>query len=249
MVARRPAEHNPPGGPGAVRPGAGRSPGVSWGSVAAPIKTGDYHVVEQGQSVDSLAAACGHKPESIWDAPQNQGLKDQGRERHALHPGDKLFIPAVKPRTESVPTGKAHKLEVKRPRSKLKVRLEVDGKPLAKLAWVLTVDGVEERGQTDGDGVVECPVPPESRQAELTVGSGDDARSYVLILGALDPVSEVSGAQARLANLGYGGVPVDGVLGMETEAALRHFQADQGLDVTGRHDEPTGKKLVELHGS
>lgn len=250
MVARRPAGHNPPGGGTRATDRRARALLVyPRGPVGGPVKTGDYHVVEQGESVDSLAALTGHLPETLWDAPQNKGLKDQGRERHALQPGDRLFIPAPKARTESVATGKGHKLQVKRPRASLKVRLEAEGKPLADLPFVLVVDGIEEKGRTDGDGVVDRPVPALARRAELTVGEGEEARHYTLLLRTLDPVTEVSGAQARLLHLGYGAIPVDGALGQETEAALRHFQADQGLEVTGKLDEPTGKKLVELHGS
>jgi len=218
-------------------------------SVGAPIKTGDYHIVEQGESVDSLAAACGHLPETIWDAPQNRELKDKGRERHSLMPGDRLFLPAVKPRTESVASGKAHKMSVKRPQAALKLRLLAEGKALAQKPFVLVVDGVEERGTTDADGLLERPVPALAQKAELTVGEGEEALHYTLLLRAIDPVSELTGVQARLANLGYGGVPVDGKAGIETEAALRQFQTDQGLDVNGQPDQATQKKLVELHGS
>ena len=50
-------------------------------------------------------------------------------------------------------------------------------------------------------------------------------------------------AQRRLAVLGYGLSPPDGVLGGATGRALREFQRDRGLPVTGRLDRDTLEEL------
>ena len=42
---------------------------------------------------------------------------------------------------------------------------------------------------------------------------------------------------------GYNPGPVDGVWGKKTESALKKFQQDNGLSVTGKLDEKTQKKL------
>lgn len=53
----------------------------------------------------------------------------------------------------------------------------------------------------------------------------------------------VRSAQQRLADKGYNPGPADGVAGAQTRAALRKFQADEGLRPTGRLDQPTLAKL------
>jgi peptidoglycan hydrolase-like protein with peptidoglycan-binding domain len=68
-------------------------------------------------------------------------------------------------------------------------------------------------------------------------------------LGQLDPYDSISGVQARLNNLGYGAGEVDGRLNARTERALRQFQRQQKLEITGRIDEKTCDKLRELNGS
>ena len=50
-------------------------------------------------------------------------------------------------------------------------------------------------------------------------------------------------AQRRLAVLGYGLSPPDGVLGRATRRALREFQRDRGLPATGRLDRRTLEEL------
>jgi peptidoglycan hydrolase-like protein with peptidoglycan-binding domain len=58
----------------------------------------------------------------------------------------------------------------------------------------------------------------------------------------------ISGVQARLNNLGYGAGPCDGVLGQRTRAALRLFQEDQEIDVTGEPDRATLDELEQAYG-
>ena len=49
--------------------------------------------------------------------------------------------------------------------------------------------------------------------------------------------------QERLTELGYSPGPVDGMWGKKTEAALKKFQEEHGLSVTGKFDTETTKKL------
>ncbi len=68
---------------------------------------------------------------------------------------------------------------------------------------------------------------------------------YRFDLRHLDPCSEVTGAQGRLHLLGYGVGSIDGELGARTQAALRAFQAEHDLEVTGELDDATQAKLAE----
>lgn len=55
---------------------------------------------------------------------------------------------------------------------------------------------------------------------------------------------DIEAIQHRLVDLGYGVGEVDGLLGPRTRAALRAFQADRGLPVTGLPDGTTQRALL-----
>ena len=55
--------------------------------------------------------------------------------------------------------------------------------------------------------------------------------------------TSVSSAQRSLIKAGYKPGPVDGILGPRTAAALRAFQRDNGLPVTGKLDSSTSEAL------
>jgi hypothetical protein len=57
------------------------------------------------------------------------------------------------------------------------------------------------------------------------------------------PPVDVRTAQRELRERGFYSGPIDGVLGTATEAALRAYQRDRGLTVTGRLDPPTIRSL------
>lgn len=56
--------------------------------------------------------------------------------------------------------------------------------------------------------------------------------------------SDILEVQRRLTELGYNPGPIDGVWGKKTQAAIREFQRNNGLPVTGRLDEETKKRLA-----
>jgi N-acetylmuramoyl-L-alanine amidase len=85
--------------------------------------------------------------------------------------------------------------------------------------------------------------------AGMTIGE----LTRTVLIGHLNPLLNTdddgcSGAQARLVNLGYGTGEIDGEMGSMTQAALREFQADHGLEVTGELDQATIARLAEKHG-
>jgi hypothetical protein len=53
----------------------------------------------------------------------------------------------------------------------------------------------------------------------------------------------VADVQDALARSGYNPGPVDGVLGAQTRAAIRDYQADHGIPVTGRLDSPLLREM------
>ena len=61
---------------------------------------------------------------------------------------------------------------------------------------------------------------------------------------ARTPAMDIRSAQRELKDRGYYSGPVDGVIGAATESALRAYQRDRGLKVTGRLDAPTVRSLT-----
>ena len=61
---------------------------------------------------------------------------------------------------------------------------------------------------------------------------------------ARTPAMDIRSAQQELKDRGYYSGPVDGVIGAATESALRAYQRDRGLQVTGRLDAPTVRSLT-----
>ncbi|HEY0722785.1 MAG TPA: peptidoglycan-binding protein [Pyrinomonadaceae bacterium] len=63
--------------------------------------------------------------------------------------------------------------------------------------------------------------------------------------GPAPAIMSVAQAQRRLAELGFDPGPPDGMPGGRTAAALRAFQQQRGLDVTGRLDAATSAQLMK----
>jgi hypothetical protein len=207
-----------------------------------------WHDVRQGESVESIAAERGRSADVIWNDSHNSDLRNLRKDPHILMPGDRLFIPDPQLKTVQVATGSSHKFVLSKRTSRLQLQIRAQGDPRKNEPYLLTVDGKEQRGTTDGDGRIDVQIPASAERATLVVGQGDKARTYDLALRAMDPVTETTGLQARLRNLGYAVGRIDGKLGPRTEDAIRAFQQDHGLSVTGQPDDPLRAKLADVYG-
>ena len=96
-------------------------------------------------------------------------------------------------------------------------------------------------------GLVECSISPLAQQGVLMLGEGEEKIEYVLRLGYLNPVSELTGVKQRLRNLGFYSGQIDSDLNEETVAAIRAFQSVQKLEPTGELNQATTNKLRDLH--
>jgi hypothetical protein len=216
---------------------------------------GTMHPIRQGESAESVAHEAGHLCETVWNDPANAELKQARESPHVLLPGDSLFVPDIEPKTVQCATGRKYTFKRKGVPSKLRVRFLTDGKPRAGKPYSFVIDGAQRQGTTDGDGWLEETLSPDAVRAVVQFAAAPpvdadpaapdlpEAYTYVLNLRHLDPATEVTGAQARLRNLGYPCGDVDGVLGPRTKEALSAFQTDNGLDVTGEVDEATKNRL------
>jgi hypothetical protein len=203
------------------------------------------YTVEQGDSIPSIAADNGFFWETIWNHPQNAQLKAKRKTPNQLFPGDEVFVPELRKKTESRPSDARHTFKRKGVPAKLRVRLLRLEEPRKNEPYVLDIDGKLIRGTTDGDGVIEQFMPPNARNAQLLLQGGKEVMN--LRIGHLDPIDELSGVQQRLNNLGFCAGSEDGELDDQTRSALRAFQERYGLEASGEINEATRAKLRSLH--
>jgi len=122
--------------------------------------------------------------------------------------------------------------------------------PWPNAEYLLRYAGTETSGTTDGDGMVEILLPPSVRQAKLIISPGtQDEMTIPIEVGGLNPIATLSGVKQRLRNLGYGLSGIDEEEDIELRDAIRAFQQDQGLDVTGELSGPLRDTVLSVHGS
>jgi hypothetical protein len=205
----------------------------------------EQHVAAQGDCISSIASQYGFGWETVWRADGNDGLRDT-RDPNILNPGDVVHLPEQEDGDESGDTDEDHDFEADTEEVLLRLRLLDDGEPRANLDYTLVVGERNYEHHTNGDGVLEHPIPPRETTGQLTTGEGE---VYSLNLGYLNPVSETSGVQQRLFNLGYFGGEADGTMNDELRGAIRRFQDDEdGLEANGNLDDATRNRLKERHG-
>ena len=214
-----------------------------------PAGRGPY-VVRAGDCIESIAYKHGHYWKTLWDDPRNEELKQARENPNILLPGDRVSIPRRRRKDDYRAVDQRHRFRRRGVPSRLRLRLMADDIPRANLHFSLDVDGVVTEGQTDAEGRIDVPIPPDAQMARLHVD--DDGigapTEYELQLGYVVPAGDLLGVQQRLGNLGWA-CPTDGGMGPETEAALAEFQRNYELEETGQPDDATLAKLEELHGS
>lgn len=213
------------------------------------VGNGEYEV-QPGDCLSSIAFEYGLNWRTIWNDPANRALRERRKDPNILLPGDRLHIRPSQTKEHSCPTDAKHTFVKAGVSEKLRlVMLDAESKPRAKLAWRVSIDRREPiSGQTGQNGVIELPITPNAKSAELKVIEGESEQSFHLDLGHLDPISSVRGVQGRLNGQGYDCGPVDGIIGPRTAAALKSFQEDCHLPVTGELDKATRDKLKQIHG-
>lgn len=212
-----------------------------------PVGDGEY-IVREGDCLSSIARDSGHFWETIWNDGGNTKLREIRKDPNVLLPGDKLTIPPIREKNENGETEMRHRFVRRGEPAKLRLKLMLEeDQPRANQPYTLTIDGQQTEGTTDASGMIEVPIPPNAKNGVLVVGP--DHTEFKLRLGTVDPISEISGVQDRLNNLGYNVGTPDGELNEPTRAAIKVFQKKHGLEPTGQPDQKTRSKLQEIHGS
>lgn len=204
------------------------------------------HKVKSGECLSSIAHLYGfHNWRLIYGADENRKLREDRPNPNVLHPGDIVVIPEKNPKSRGVATGKIHKHVLKRAKWHFRLILRNHrGELLDGIPYELAIDGAKSmEGVTSQNGLIDCEVPPGAHRGELRVLG----QVHPVALGGLDPVTRISGVQARLANLGFDPGTIDGRYGPRTASAVYAFQVSQRLEATGKADDKTRKQLLKVH--
>jgi hypothetical protein len=214
-----------------------------------------YYKITPGECLSSLTEACGFSSyHTIWDHPNNAGLRERRSNSNVLCPGDEVYIPERESKAVDGCTCARHTFVLSMPEVMLRMVVQdQDGKPITSAHYRLTAGAKKFEGVTGGDGIFEHPIAPDLQSGTLDFiyrkPNGVMVQcSWILKLGHLDDVATPSGIQARLKNLGFDSGDVDGVIGPKTEVAIRRFQKWAGLNVDGVAGPKTQTKLKTSHG-
>ncbi|HTF36470.1 MAG TPA: peptidoglycan-binding domain-containing protein [Myxococcota bacterium] len=200
--------------------------------------------VGKGESATSIAAQNGFFVDTVWNHARNTALREKRKTPDQLFDGDEIFIPNKELKQEDSSTGSRHRFKVKGVPAKFRLQLLALGEPRANEDYVLNIDGQLTSGKTDAQGWIKQSIPPGARSGTLLLQGGKE--TIPIQIGDLDPIEEVSGVQQRLTNLGF---PAGNSRQFDdpTKAALKRFQAMQGLPITGEADDATRAKLKQIH--
>jgi N-acetylmuramoyl-L-alanine amidase len=208
---------------------------------------------KKGDCVISIASAAGFADwRSIYHAPENAELRKKRPDPHVLAEGDKVFVPEMKPMEIKLKAGHTWLIKTRSLWATVELLLnDPAGKPYSGKKWELKVKDKVYSGTTTDKGGIKQKVAPDAKQGDLTMYLDDKKKlEWTIDIGGLDPIDSDSGVQARLNNLGYHtGADQYGTLGRGTAHALRDFQNDHGLPVTGKLDDNTRKRIKEEHQS
>jgi hypothetical protein len=206
------------------------------------------YTVKQGDCISSIAFEHGFFPDTLWNDPMNSQLKQDRQDPNVLMPGDQVYIRKLEPKKALGATDKRHPFRRKGVPEKLQVQFLLADKPRAHQAYDLNIDGDRSRGQTDADGRITISIPPNAKTG--TIRFKDPETQYQLNLGHLDPITEITGIQGRLQNLGFYSGPLDGQMSQALIQALRDFQAAQepNQEPSGNLDQQTQKQIEDAYG-
>jgi hypothetical protein len=205
---------------------------------------GEYYSAKQGDCIDSIAFENGFFWQTIWNRPENADLKQSRGDPNILLPGDQVFIPSLQIKQVNAIDAKKHQFKRLGVPAKLRVKIVKDDKPRCSERYRLTIDGDTKTGQLDSSGVLDVSISPNAKHCTLIVGT--DQQRFEFDLGGVDPVDAPSGMQTRLVNLGYDPGDINSPSFFD---ALKLFQKENNLKITGKIDQATQDAMKSAHGS
>ena len=163
-----------------------------------------------------------------------------------------MFIPEKEKRIESAASDTKHTYRyLDTVRSFYLELIDYDGNLLENHTYKLKVSGILYEGDCAQPIDIDLPIDADHGTLQVFNEDGVEIENSTLDFDELDPVVEksesITGVQARLNNLGYFAGSIDNDLGEMTQDAVRRFQMDNGLQVTGNPDD-IRDKLIEKYG-
>lgn len=131
----------------------------------------ETYTVKAGDTIVSIAYAKGFRSwETIYNHEKNAALRETHSIPGELFAGEQLFIPDKQTKTVECETGKKQTFTLKTLKAYVRLLLEdEEGQPYARKKYRVTAGGQTFEGFTDEAGLVNQAVPPQTRQAELTL--------------------------------------------------------------------------------
>ena len=126
----------------------------------------------------------------------------------------------------------------------------IEDKPCSNAPYVLYADNViVKEGKTDSDGKLEERIPGSASEGRLVLFPGTEKEQTINLNWAhMDPVSETAGVCKRLNNLGFFCPDDAGDDSAELRAAIRAFQRQNELKLSGEADDATRARLEQVYG-
>lgn len=217
--------------------------------------------VTDGDTLLSIAAKAGFSDwKFVWD--QNPELKSKRKDPNLLVPGDVVQVPDPRFKEVDKPTNEVHKFQLKSLFSLVDIVLRNEyGFVLKSVDFELKFGEKLIEGKTDSAGRLCVALPPEAKEAVLTVHpiptDPEISFSWALNIGHLNPIldkndqptNDIAGIQSRLVNLGFD-LSVTGDLDEKTVKAIKGFQRYVGhSEPSGVIDQETLHLLDSMHNS
>src|SRR5258708_39125129 len=96
------------------------------------------HIVEQGDTIPSLAFQYGMFSDTLWNHSENSSLRKLRKDPNVLLPGDKVFVPDKKLKQVDKADGARYRFKRRGVPMKFRVQLlDKDRKPRANLKYSL----------------------------------------------------------------------------------------------------------------
>ncbi|WP_266158038.1 peptidoglycan-binding domain-containing protein [Dyella silvatica] len=210
----------------------------------APASDSLYEVGSD-ESLASIAKEHGYLWKTIWEHSNNAALRKQRKSPNMLVEGDQLFLPDKGDKSVAKATDTRHRFIRKGEPTRLKLQLLNMDEPRKNEPYTLTFGDQVIHSNTDGEGKIDQPIPGQTKSATLMLNQGKEV--YQVAIGELDPLDQPRGVQQRLSNLGYDCGGEQDEIGDATREALRRFQCENQLKVSGDVDDATRAKLNQLH--